>query len=164
MPSSLNSLEENSKKTLAVRGLIFVFFIFILSGFIVLFSFLSRSSYTEGLKNNIKTVTEKSEDYKNYKIGEELRLLSPLSNSSHAFRINNQEEKFFVISRIQTYYGPQCAVFFYDLKNSKSAFLGFSCIKGKAEKSIEDSALASSIPYWQKKIEDVLASSIKNID
>ena len=140
------------KRHLASYG-IFTGILVVMFGLLVLFALISRSTYTNGL---LRTVQNTLDTSGSYKVLENMSVDSAITNSCMVYRVLNLTEKnqelFAVIVRITTLYGPQGAVFLYDLNTKDIQFVDYVNISGRAKQSIIDASKLSQIQYWEEKI------------
>ncbi len=132
----------------------------ILAGFfavLVLFTLLGRNSWKNGLKKETAQVL-KENGVENIELGNWVKIRSALTVSVsvyEAFGENSESEKYAVIVRVPTLYGPVPAVYVYSAPDSVE-FIGFSHIAGKTNAHIKDNSINSQIEYWKNRIPAVV--------
>ena len=101
----------------------FLFFAGIILGMTLIltgFSFLAKNNWNSKLGLQVEAVLEKSRplDFPNrLMVGEVIKIDSTIAANSAMYTIGGKTshtEKYALITRVTTYYGPQAAVFLYD--------------------------------------------------
>lgn len=136
---------------------LFVLLLLILFGIIFGFSFLSKKSWQNGLKEQIQTVLANSTKEK-FTLGDYVYLNSPFDTSCAMYtykNANGSKKGYALILRMQTIYGPQPAVFLYT-SGKEAQFVDFVSFGGKAKQQIQAVSKDAQIAYWCKRIPEII--------
>jgi hypothetical protein len=153
-------IDQDTKKLLRDYGFL-VGFLIIISGILVPFILLNRSSWNSGLAERVEFVLDEKMPH-TYRVGTPVRLQSALSASAAAYTLidiqdTGRTESYGIIVRIPTFYGPQPAVFVCNHTGSVH-FIGYAVPQGKITNTL--SGYTDSDPritYWKLQIAQMLA-------
>lgn len=140
--------------------LIFLGTVVVMLGILIGMTLASKNSWKNGLSQAVNNVLEKTDDAElaQLKAMFYVDIPSNLANSSACFKLaeekNSKKEtgKYAVITRVTTYYGPQAAVFIFDMGSRKTTFVGFAELDGCIAKACGETERDTIIRYWSKKI------------
>ncbi len=157
--------ESNEKNIYAVHFSkygIFCGILFVMFGLMLLFVILSRSAWNKKLSSEVQEcVTEYYDE--NYTVGNVISFSDSFSLNAFfcELKLNGKDsEKYAVLVRITTFYGPLPAVFIYDSKTKKTEFLCFSDLKNLATDIVIENSKKLQIEYWTDKIGNYLNVNI----
>ena len=158
----LDNLDNKTKlKTFIIFTAILILMTLILSGF----ALLARKNWNNRLVENVEVVLQASRpdefNEKGLMIGKAVKINSTAAVSSNVYEIvnnNNTVEKYALITRITTYYGPQAGVFLFD-KDKGISFEGFACLKSRVLKQFENIDSDIILNYWTKNAEKICQSA-----
>lgn len=128
----------------------------------LLFIYLTRARYNNGLADSIEEVlnsTIKSENEK-YFVGDRVQLRSMLDTSCALYKVQSAVDKddlFVVVARIATYAGPFPAVFLYN-SDSGARFVSFMNISN-SNKDMLNRLSQSQLHYWKARVEKMLGGA-----
>lgn len=154
----LDKLDNKTKlKTFILFTSILVVMTLLLSGF----ALLAKKNWNSRLAANVEQVlqTSRPEEFndKGLSVGNPVKINSTVSVSSNVYEIVDQKnnvEKYALITRITTYYGPQAAVFLFD-KTTGITFEGFACIKSRVLKQFDNKDTDIILNYWTNNAEKI---------
>ena len=153
------TMDKNSK-TLLKNYLFFIATLFLMALVLTGFSFLGKKNWNNKLKTQVQAVLEKSRplDFaQKLSVGDVVKINSTIAANSAMYKINrpsSRTEKYALITRVTTYYGPQAAVFLYDTEKGVS-FEGFACINSRVEKQFDNLDSELIIKYWKDKAQKI---------
>ncbi len=155
-------VEKDEYKNLFIKFSLFFSFLVVFFALLVLFTLLSRSSWKNGLKEEVIHVLEENQ-IEDIEIKDFVKQKSVLSCSScifEAFSKDERDEKMFVvIIRLQTFFGAVPAVYLYSPRKEEIDFIGFSNVCGSLEKSIKENSFNLQIRFWKNRIPKIISSS-----
>lgn len=147
-------------KTLLIKGGIFCASLAVVFGILVVSAFFANRSWKKGLMAEVQAVLEKNEsDFIPY---EYVRVKSNLTVGIAVFRCKNSKgtQRYGVISRVSTLYGPMAAVYLYSDNSPSADFVDFVLLEGSVHDRVSDASIHSQIDYWGKKIPHVVKNQI----
>lgn len=156
-------LENLDKKTKLKTSILFTVILLVLVLILCGASFLAKHNWNSKLAENVMTVLSESrpEEFSDgqYSVGKISPMKSTISVSSNLFTLvrKGHKDKYALITRMTTYYGPQAAVFLYD-ESEGVTFEGFACLNSRIEKQIGNKDSDIILNYWIKKAEKIFAA------
>lgn len=137
------------------RLIVYGIFIGIITAFISLLiplSLFSQKSKIKVFEKNVQTVLDNTvnSDKETLKVVSNVKVSSSYSISGAVFSLNKKDNYAFLV-RIETLFGPKCAVFMKD-ENDNVDFLGYAINQGKVEASLSLNENDINIIYWKRKI------------
>lgn len=151
----LETVDKSTKDKLKTF-LCFIGILILMILILIPFIFLAKNSWNEKLKNQVEIVLENSrnEEYsKSLSIGKPVKINSTIAVSSNMYKVisvNDSKQRYALITRVTTYYGPQAGVFYFD-ENKKVSFEGFACLNERVSKQIKNSDNDITIKYWENQ-------------
>lgn len=162
MLDNLDAITKNRLKIFSIFTSILVLMILILSGF----AFLAKSSWNSKLAVNISEVlfSSRPEEFGEgkLKVGNPVPINSAISVSSNMYEIVNNSgkvSKYALITRVNTYYGPQAAVYLYDQKNGVT-FEGFACLNSRVAAQFVNIESDIILNHWIEKAETIFNDAL----
>lgn len=153
--------QQISYKNFFINYAIFVLIAAFVFGLLIYFSVISQKSWDKNLKVSVEYVLGENQP-DTWEIGKAVRIQNPLSASLACYDARNKKSgencKAF-ITRIQTFYGPQTAVFISSEKSVE--FIGFSSLHGRGAIQLQNSKNARRIEYWKMRIQNLINEELK---
>jgi hypothetical protein len=164
-PAELDSVEvtnadlERYKKQLVKFGIFSLILVACLA-FLILFSLMARSSWQQGLKEQVYQYFESQGKKVSVHEGDKIR--SVFSTSAASFKVEGLEKDCHaVIIRITTLYGPVAALYTCtDDEFHEVQFVDFLKLSPKISQAVKNSSVNSQIAYWEKSIPKIVQSGL----
>ncbi|MBO4387641.1 MAG: hypothetical protein J5817_11600 [Treponema sp.] len=164
-PAELDSVEvtnadlERYKKQLVKFGIFSLILVACLA-FLILFSLMARSSWQQGLKEQVYQYFESQGKKVSVHEGDKIR--SVFSTSAASFKVEGLEKECHaVIIRITTLYGPVAALYTCtDDEFHEVQFVDFLKLSPKISQAVKNSSVNSQIAYWEKSIPKIVQSGL----
>ncbi|MBO4321195.1 MAG: hypothetical protein J5857_12080 [Treponema sp.] len=137
-------------RTRAMKFGFFSLIVVVLFAILLLFTILSRSSWNEGMREQIDTLLKDKE--LSYKTGEMDHLQSSVSLNCVSYKDADNPSVHLVLLRTPTMYGPFPAVYVYDENTSSVDFIDLLLIDGKSKDAVTASAKNMQVQYWKNRI------------
>lgn len=147
------------------RLIVYGIFIGIIVAFISLLVPLSLGSQKSRIRvfeKNVQSVLDSrvDENNKSLKIVSNIKIFSSFSTRGVAFSLDKKDNYAFLV-RIETLFGPKCAVFLKD-ENNNVDFLGYAISQGKVEPALSSYDNDINILHWKRKIQTINVAGGKN--
>lgn len=152
MNSELMTTKEFWREFGIFMGIISFFFLSLFG-----MKFLTQKSWDEGLRNSIETILEEKTS-ENWVLGKKIYLNSPLESSAALYELRHKdsvEKNYAIIIRSATMYGHIPAVYIYN-RNEGVRFIGYSSVKGKIRRLLDQNKTDSSVTQWVRRIPDII--------
>ncbi|MBP5175492.1 MAG: hypothetical protein ILP07_06245 [Treponema sp.] len=148
--------ENEINRTRLIRIGIFSAVVVVLFGVLVLFNYISRGAWKNGLREQVNVVLGEN-DLKM----EAGAMAVPYSygSSSAIFAVKGQENLYAVVVRIATFFGPQAGVFTYTEGDETADFVAFANVDGQMAVSITELSKNAQIQYWKRKIPKLVSAA-----
>ena len=149
------------KKQLIQYG-IFVGMLFFVFFVLMLFTLAARDSWEYGLRGQVAEVLGHSDIEISFSLGQMEAVDSPFAVSLAVFPLIEDDEhqrsaeRYAVIIRIPTLFGPVPAVFLYEDGQKAADFIGFATLNKRIEAAVESNARHTQIAYWGKRIPAII--------
>ncbi len=154
------SPETEINRTRLIRIGIFSAVVVVLFGLLVLFNFLSRNSWKNGLREQVNNVLSEHESEKTsgLKAGK-MALPYSYGTSLALYAMEGDENLYASIVRIATIFGPQAGVFLYRSGDEMADFVAFANVDGQMQISMTELSKNAQIRYWRRKIPKIVATA-----
>ena len=153
--------ENEINRTRLIRFGIFSAVVVVLFGLLVLFNYLSRGSWQNGLREQINEVLASQDLSKDNSGIEAGKMALPYSygTSSALFAVKGEENRYVAIVRVATVFGPQAGVFLYTDGDEAAEFVSFANVDGQMLESMTELSKNAQIQYWKRKIPKIAANA-----
>lgn len=145
--------------------LIFTSLILVMTLILTGFSLLSRKNWDNQLRTQVETVLQNSrpdEFPAKYTVGDAIKINSSIAVSSNMYKItssSSMSEKYVLITRVTSYWGPLAAVFLYD-ENHFVTFEGFAFPSKRLEIQFNETENDLTIKYWKNKARNIFEQTL----
>jgi hypothetical protein len=131
-------------------------FILLLTTYVVK---VTQKYWSINLAKNVETVLEENESGQ-WILGKEKKIRNPMSLNGVCYEARYRKTSDIyniLLIRINSFYGPQLAVFSCDKENNVQ-FIGYSSLHGRILTQLNNNMYDKRISYWKNKIPEIINS------
>lgn len=135
---------------------IFIAFLIVLFAVVALFSALSASASSQGLRGCLADALA-DHGYADLELGDSYELQNPFTVAAEAYTVSGAKYSHAVIIRMTTMVGPVPAVFLYDGSSAKADFVCYLSLGDRVERMLLDSTEYTLVEYWSVRLPSILS-------